>query len=168
MRSLSTLTRLVLGAMCLFAVGCTPTVPVKYYVPEPGLTAANAATVTGSKIENSSLLAGDLRIYVTHIDSAVAHKEVQGHDETFLVKPGTHYLRIFLRRHDTWRNNSFYAQTEQFVELEAGKIYIARGELKGREATLWLDEVGGTNEQARADTGVAVVRRVTVVVPIVR
>jgi hypothetical protein len=32
---------------------------------------------------------------------------------------------------------------------------VARGELKGRESTLWLDEVGTAKEQARATAGVS-------------
>ncbi len=155
---LDTLRRAMLAAV-LFTAGCnTPTSPPpKDYIPEAGLTTATAASLSGSKVENPNFLSGDLRVYITHIDNARTQLagDYPDQDTVILVKPGTHYVRIILTRKDFWRSLRFSACSEQFVELEAGKTYVARGELKGRESTLWLDEVGTAKEQARATAGVS-------------
>jgi hypothetical protein len=167
---LNTLRRAMLAAV-LFTAGCnTPTSPPpKDYIPEAGLTADNAATLTGSKAENPNILIGDVRLYVTHIDNARTHTGLgyPDQDKVFLVKPGTHYIGITLHRSMTFFNgNSYYASTEQFVELEAGKAYVVRGELKSRkEAAIWIDEVGSTREQGRTSASVWVPR--PVIVPII-
>jgi hypothetical protein len=162
-------TRLAAGALGLLSASCaTPSAPVKDYVAEPGLTAETAATLTGSKVENPNILTGDIRLYIVHIDSARTHSGLgyPDQDKIFLVKPGTHYIGITLHRAMTFFNaNSYYASTEQFVELEAGKTYVVRGELKSRrEAVIWIDEVGTTREQGRTSASVWMPR--PVVVPI--
>jgi hypothetical protein len=132
-------------------------------MPASDLTAENASSLTGSRLENPNILVGDVRVFITHIDNTPT--QGAGHpdkDTVLLVKPGTHYIRMILTRKDVWRPRSFLACADQFIELEAGKLYVARGELKGREANLWLDQVGSTNEQARTKAGVSITDQVTV------
>jgi hypothetical protein len=155
-------------ATALLIGGCNTAPPAKIYTQDADLTVDSAATLTGSKVENPNALIGDVRLYVTHIDSARTHTGFgyPDQDKIFLVKPGTHYIGITLHRSMTFFNaSSYYASTEQFVELEAGKAYVVRGELKNRnEAVIWIDEVGTTREQGRASARVWVPR--PVVVPI--
>ena len=170
---LNTLRGSVLAAALLIA-GCnsTPARPVTPYMPASDLTAENAASLTGSRLENPNILVGDVRVYVTHIDSAPTQGPgYPDPDKILLVPPGTHYVRMILARNDFWRSRSSHACIEQFIELEAGKVYVARGELKGREANLWLDQVGSTNEQARTTAGVSITDQVRVgymTMPVVR
>jgi hypothetical protein len=157
------LAAVLLTAGCSTANGPTfPAKPVIAYAPAADLTTENAASITGSKIENANVLVGDVRVYVTHIDSEPTQRSGTDQDQVLLVKPGTRYVRMVLTRRDFWNGRSFHACAEQFIELTAGKVYVARGELKGRAANLWLDEMGSTNEQARATAGVSITDRVTI------
>lgn len=156
-------------AAALVAAGCNTAPPITYYEQDATLTPETAATLTGSKSENPNIFVGDIRVFVTHIDSAVTRPGEAYQDTLFLVKPGTRYIRIVMHRRATGTSYAFTASTEQFVELEVGKIYVVRGELKGRrEASIWVDEVGSAREQARAAAPVTVIRPVVVPIIIVR
>ena len=158
-------------AAAFLAAGCITAPPpplpsLAEYVTPPDLTSETAATISGSRIDTPNMFIGDVRVFVALIDSMRLPQGDEPQATLHLVTPGTHYVRILMQRKTTLTSQAFYASTEQFVELEAGKVYVARGEFKDREASIWIEEVGNATEQARAATTIRTLRP-PVVVPII-
>jgi hypothetical protein len=161
------------GAMligALLTAGCitapAPPQPVlEDYVQPANLTSENAATIAGSRVENSNLFIGDVRIFVSIFDNTRTPIGEDPQSALFLVNPGTHSVRIFLHRNATPTSQAHYAWTDQSVELEAGKMYVARGELRSGNALLWMEEFRTASKQAGALTPVRTLKP-PIVVPI--
>ncbi len=143
------------GAISLLLCACsTPiTSTITYYTPDPALTSENAATIIGSKQENPHIFVMDVRVFVPAIDGMITKIGSYTWDQPLLVPPGTHMVRISM-----WRGDRGMI-IEPFVELEAGKTYVARAKIDSHTtATIWLEEIGTGREQARTPGRIGIAR----------
>ncbi len=110
--------------------GCAA--PSPSYVPDPSLTAANAATLYGSRQEHSKLFVPDTQTTIVAIDGTRTGADA---DTPILVSPGTHTVAIATR----YGNTGGGLATQ--MSFEAGKTYVLRGEVSSRSyASVWLTE----------------------------
>jgi hypothetical protein len=108
------------------------------YHPSADLTPVNAARIVGSKVETPSLIEADQRTYVAAVDSRPTRFMPSEYDVPLLVAAGRHTVQLSLSMGD------FSSNVATRIELEAGKIYVARSEVRDRVASVWIeDELSG-------------------------
>jgi hypothetical protein len=62
------------------------------------------------------------------------------YDVLLLAAAGRHTIQISLTMGGPWFTRTLSSNVATRVELEAGKIYIARSEVQGRVASVWIEE----------------------------
>lgn len=120
------------------------------YVPPPGLTAQNAASITGSLVKTGTL-ANNEKVFVGEVDNQVTMQNGSNLQVPLLVSPGLHVLQIVACECGLWLR-SVSGSVSVAVDLKAGQSYIARAGIPtsqwlmfdpSKTTTAWLEDSSG-------------------------
>jgi hypothetical protein len=139
-------------------------VSVQYYAAPPDLNPTNAATVVGTRIENSSILASDTRGYLTKIDGVLTGSGSQGWDKRVLIAEGHRTLTVGVATSSTT-----FGFAEISAKLAAGRVYTIQVEkLAELAAQTWLTDQDGNAATERSFVRIYVARPayVPIIVPV--
>lgn len=124
-------TSLLLAAF-LGLAGCAPDQPLSY-VPPPGLTAQNGASITGSLVKTGKL-ADNEKVFIGQIDNEVTTQNGGNLQVPLLVSPGLHVVQIVTCECGGWAE-SYSGSISIAVNLQPGQSYVARA---GIPSSQWL------------------------------
>lgn len=122
---------LAAGSALLVAACQAPSVPV--YQQPAASPPEGVATISGSMRERGFTLPND-RTFIRSVDGRMSGFGKNDYDKSLLVTQGNHAVEIGFNRAAAWGNIAVQ------VELEAGKVYVARCNGGTFRAACWIEE----------------------------